>query len=48
VSGGTARLVARRVPGVDGISWTARLDTGTVDSAAARAELIVYLARAAQ
>jgi hypothetical protein len=48
VSGGTARLVARRVPGVDGISWTARLDTGTVDSATARAELIVYLARAAQ
>src|SRR5207245_10888414 len=42
VPGGNARLVARRVPGVDGLTWTARLDTGTPDSEAARAVLRGY------
>jgi len=41
VPGGIARLVARRVPGVDGIRWTARIDDSTPDSAQARE----YLAR---
>lgn len=27
--GGGVRVVARRVPGVDGLRWTARFDTGT-------------------
>ncbi len=35
VPGGTARLVARRVPGIDGVTWTARLDTGTAATEAA-------------
>jgi hypothetical protein len=48
VPGGTARLVARRVPGLDGLTWTARLDTGTPDSEAARATLRGYLAQIAQ
>jgi hypothetical protein len=45
VPGGPARLVARRVPGVDGQQWTARLDTGTPDSDAARTALLAYLER---
>lgn len=40
VPGGVARLVARRVPGVDGIHWTGRLDSGTPDTPEARASLI--------
>jgi hypothetical protein len=47
VPGGTARIVARRRAGADGLVWTARLDTGTPDSAAARAALAGYLDRAA-
>jgi hypothetical protein len=47
VPGGSARLVARRVPGVDGLTWTARLDTGTPDSEAARAVLRSYLEQVA-
>lgn len=43
VPGGTARIVARRKPGVDGLLWTARLDTGTPDSTAAREALLGYL-----
>jgi hypothetical protein len=43
--GGPGRLVARRVPGVDGVTWTARLDVGTPDSPAARAALRGYLER---
>jgi hypothetical protein len=35
--GGGVRIVARRVPGVDGLRWTARYDTGT----AAEAESVV-------
>jgi hypothetical protein len=45
VPGGTARIVARRRPGQDGLRWTARLDAGTPDSAEARAVLAGYLAR---
>ena len=47
VPGGTARIVARRRPGADGLLWTARLDTGTPDSPEARAALAGYLERAA-
>ena len=45
---GTGRIVARRRPGVDGLVWTARLDSGTPDSAQARAVLIDYLDRISQ
>jgi hypothetical protein len=47
VPGGTARIVARRRAGTDGLVWTARLDTGTPDSPAARAALTGYLDRVA-
>ena len=47
VPGGTGRVVARRRPGQDGLVWTARLDSGTPDSAPARAALAGYLERAA-
>lgn len=43
VPGGTARIVARRRPGTDGLLWTARLDTGTPESDAARAAMLAYL-----
>ncbi|GAB3943007.1 hypothetical protein GCM10027614_31010 [Micromonospora vulcania] len=29
VPGGAARVAARREPGVDGLTWTVRLDPGT-------------------
>lgn len=48
VPGGTGRIVARRKPGVDGLVWTARLDTGTPDSPAARTALAGYLDRMAK
>lgn len=47
VPGGTGRIVGRRRPGVDGLCWTARLDTGTPDTPAARSVLVGYLARIA-
>ena len=37
IDGGAARFVARRVPGRDGVSWWARLEPGTAESAQARA-----------
>lgn len=46
VPGGTARVVGRRQPGVDGVHWTARLDSGTPDTPEARAVLLDYLDRA--
>jgi len=46
VPGGTARLIARRIPGVDGVTWTARLDTGTPEAPSARAALVHYLTQA--
>jgi len=45
VPGGTGRIVGRREPGVDGITWTARIDSGTPDSPEARAVLRGYLER---
>jgi hypothetical protein len=48
VPGGTARIVARRRPGTDGLLWTARLDTGTPDSPGAREALLGYLDRVAR
>jgi hypothetical protein len=48
VPGGTARIVARRRPGTDGLLWTARLDTGTPDSAGAREALLGYLEQVAR
>jgi len=45
VPGGTGRIVGRRAPGVDGIQWTARIDSGTPDSAEARQVLLGYLVR---
>jgi hypothetical protein len=47
VPGGSGRVVARREPGVDGVTWTARLDTGTIDTPAARAVLAEYRRQAA-
>ena len=37
VPGGSARFVARRVPGQDGLRWWARLEDGTPDNAQVRA-----------
>ena len=37
VAGGAARFVARRVPGHNGVSWWARLEPGTPDTAEVRA-----------
>jgi hypothetical protein len=48
VPGGTGRVVARRVPGVDGLSWTARLDSGTPDSPAAHEALADYRRQAVE
>ncbi|MGI8665895.1 MAG: hypothetical protein ACR2N4_07685 [Jatrophihabitans sp.] len=48
VPGGTGRIVGRRKPGVDGVHWTARLDSGTPDSPEARDVLAGYLARIAE
>ena len=39
LTGGSARFVARRVPGRDGLTWWARLEPGTPDSPALRAEV---------
>lgn len=44
VAGGAARFVARRVPGRDGVSWWARLEAGTRDTAATRASVRERLA----
>ncbi|MCL2781318.1 MAG: hypothetical protein FWD74_07495 [Actinomycetia bacterium] len=45
IAGGAARVVARRVPGRDGLSWWARLEPGTPDTPAARAELAAWIDR---
>jgi len=37
VTGGAARFVARRVPGHNGVTWWARLEPGTPDTADVRA-----------
>jgi hypothetical protein len=43
--GGPARIIARRVPGVDGVTWTARMDSGTLATETDRLALVAYLAR---
>jgi hypothetical protein len=44
VSGGSARFVARRVPGRDGVSWWVRLEAGTPDSPQMRSAVSARLA----
>jgi hypothetical protein len=39
VTGGSARFVARRVPGQDGVAWWVRLEPGTQDNADVRASI---------
>jgi hypothetical protein len=41
VPGGSARFVARRIPGQDGLRWWARLDDGTPDTPDVRAAAAV-------
>jgi hypothetical protein len=43
--GGTGRIIGRRKPGVDGVYWTARADSGTPSSEEARQILVGYLER---
>lgn len=44
IAGGTARFVARRVPGQNGARWWARLEDGTADTPQARSAVIQRLA----
>ncbi len=44
IPGGSARFVARRVPGRDGVTWWARLEAGTADTPAARAAISARIA----
>jgi hypothetical protein len=44
VPGGAARFVARRVPGINGISWWARLQADTPDSPVVRAAVSARIA----
>jgi hypothetical protein len=44
IVGGTARFVARRVPGRDGVVWWARLEHGTPDTEQVRAAVSARLA----
>lgn len=44
ITGGSARFVARRVPGRDGLAWWARLEDGTPDTAQTRSALGARLA----
>ncbi len=44
VGGGSARFVARRVPGEDGLRWWARLEDSTPDSPQTRSAIAVRLA----
>jgi hypothetical protein len=46
VPGGVARLVARRIPGQDGVTWWARLERGTPDTPGLRTWLRERLGRA--
>jgi hypothetical protein len=47
VSGGAARFVARRVPGVDGVVWWARLEPGVPDTDEVRASVRMRMAELA-
>jgi hypothetical protein len=44
IPGGTARFVARKVPGVDGLRWWARLELGTPDNDQVRSSVRTQLA----
>lgn len=44
VPGGSARFVARRIPGKDGVRWWARLEAGTRDSDQVRSAVSARLA----
>ncbi|MGH8862181.1 MAG: hypothetical protein ACRDVG_13280 [Jatrophihabitantaceae bacterium] len=44
VGGGSARFVARRIPGEDGVRWWVRLEDGTPDTNEVRAEIEARLA----
>jgi hypothetical protein len=44
IPGGSARFVARRVPGEDGLRWWARLEAGTRDTDETRAVIAARLA----
>jgi hypothetical protein len=44
ITGGTARFVARRVPGRDGLVWWARLEHGTPDAPQVRSAVAARLA----
>lgn len=44
VTGGTVRFVARKQPGRDGVTWWARLEPGTPDTAPVRAAISARLA----
>jgi hypothetical protein len=44
IMGGQARFVARRVPGIDGVRWWARLEAGTKDTEQSRAAVSARLA----
>ena len=39
IAGGAARFVARRIPARDGVTWWARLEPGTPDTAGTRASV---------
>jgi hypothetical protein len=47
VPGGGVRVVARRVPGVDGVTWHVRFDEGTDAADPAVAEVTAELVAAA-
>ncbi|MFG3686638.1 hypothetical protein [Micromonospora sp. NPDC047740] len=50
VPGGAGRIAARRVPGVDGLTWTVRYDPGTAsddEAVAAETDRLVAAARSA-
>jgi len=44
VPGGSARFVARRIPGEDGVRWWARLEAGTPDTDQVRSAVAARLA----
>jgi hypothetical protein len=44
ITGGSARFVARRIPGKDGVHWWARLEAGTRDSDQVRSAVSARLA----
>lgn len=45
VDGGSARFVARRMPGMDGVNWFARLEDGTPDTPLVREQIRARIAQ---